>query len=123
MPRGTNQVTGGLTRGTGDRMSGAMSTESEKPSPKPERKPLEDVILALCAETAAGKSICPTDAAKAFAATRGEEGLAWQRWLSQVRAAAVGLARQGRLVIYRKGKPADPDDFRGVYRLGLPRSE
>jgi hypothetical protein len=22
-----------------------------------------------------------------------------------------------------KGKPADPDDFRGVYRIGLPRSE
>ena len=63
------------------------------------------------------------DAAKAFAAGRGEDDLAWRRWLSQVRAAAVGLARQGRLVIYRKGKPADPDDFRGVYRLGLPRSE
>ena len=105
-----------------------MSSESvqpgSRPEPKkPERKPLEDVILALCAETAAGKSICPTDAAKAFAASRGEEGIAWQRWLTQVRAAAVGLARQGRLVIYRKGKPADPDDFRGVYRLGLPRSE
>ena len=100
-----------------------MISESEKTSQKPERKPLEDVILSLCAETGAGKSICPTDAAKAFASARGEEDLAWQRWLSQVRAAAVGLARQGRLVIYRKGKPADPDDFRGVYRLGLPRSE
>jgi len=26
-------------------------------------------------------------------------------------------------VIYRKGKPADPNDFRGVYRLGLPRHD
>ena len=34
-----------------------------------------------------------------------------------------GLARAGRLVIYRKGKPADPDDFRGVYRIGLPRGD
>jgi hypothetical protein len=40
-----------------------------------------------------------------------------------VRRTAVVLAKQGRLVIYRKGRPADPDDFRGVYRLGLPRSE
>jgi len=24
-------------------------------------------------------------------------------------------------VIYRKGKPADPDDFKGIYRLGLPK--
>ena len=90
---------------------------------KPERKPLEDVILKLCHERGAEKTICPTDAAKAFASARGEDDLAWRRWLTHVRAAAVGLARQGRLVIYRKGKPADPDDFRGVYRLGLPRSE
>jgi hypothetical protein len=26
-------------------------------------------------------------------------------------------------VIYRKGKPVDPNDFRGVYRLGLPRHD
>jgi hypothetical protein len=26
-------------------------------------------------------------------------------------------------VIYRKGKPVDPLDFRGVYRLGLPRQD
>jgi hypothetical protein len=26
-------------------------------------------------------------------------------------------------VIYRKGKPVDPADFKGVYRLGLPRQE
>jgi hypothetical protein len=38
-----------------------------------------------------------------------------------VRGAAVRLAETGRIVIYRKGKPADPNDFRGVYRLGLPR--
>ena len=36
---------------------------------------------------------------------------------------AVSLALAGRLVIYRKGKPADPTDFRGVYRLGLPRHD
>ena len=41
----------------------------------------------------------------------------------QVRGAAIRLAEAGRIVIYRKGKPADPHDFRGVYRLGLPRSD
>ena len=40
-----------------------------------------------------------------------------------IRRAAVALAVAGRLVIYRKGKPADPQDFRGVYRLGLPRQD
>ena len=90
---------------------------------KPERLPLEETILRLCAERGTEKSICPTDAAKAFAQARGEGDLGWRNWLTQVRSTAVGLARQGRLIIYRKGKPADPDDFRGVYRLGLPRSE
>ncbi|MBY0364025.1 MAG: DUF3253 domain-containing protein, partial [Phreatobacter sp.] len=39
------------------------------------------------------------------------------------RRAAVGLAREGRLVILRKGKPVDPNDFRGVYRLTVPRQD
>lgn len=87
------------------------------------RRTLEETIVELCAQVGAEKTICPTDAAKAFAQARGEDALAWRNWLIHVRSAAVGLARQGRLVIYRKGKPADPDDFRGVYRLGLPRSD
>jgi len=32
----------------------------------------------------------------------------------------VGLAREGRLVITRHGKPTDPNKFKGVYRLRLP---
>jgi hypothetical protein len=40
-----------------------------------------------------------------------------------VRRVAVRLALDGRLVIYRKGKPVDPNDFKGVYRLGLPRQD
>lgn len=45
----------------------------------------------------------------------------WRNLLMPIRRAAVALAQSGRLVIYRKGKPADPLDFRGVYRVGLPR--
>src|SRR3954465_325394 len=47
----------------------------------------------------------------------------WHGLLMPIRRAAVALAQAGRLVIYRKGKPADPNDFRGVYRLGLPRQD
>jgi hypothetical protein len=85
--------------------------------------PLAQTILALCAAAGPGKTIDPTEAAKYFARQREEDDLAWRGHLTQVRARAVALARVGRLVIYRKGKPADPDDFRGVYRLGLPRGE
>ena len=87
---------------------------------------VETTILDLCAQRGAEKTICPTDAAKGVAATKAGSATPpedWQKWLGDVRRTAVGLARDGRLVIYRKGKPVDPGDFRGVYRLGLPREE
>ena len=81
---------------------------------------LDETILTLCRATAPGRTICPTDAAQAFAAGRNEDALGWRSHLTEVRRAAVRLADSGRLVIYRKGKPVDPHDFRGVYRLGAP---
>ena len=47
----------------------------------------------------------------------------WPSLLVPIRRAAVELALAGRLIIYRKGKPVDPTDFKGVYRLGLPRHD
>ncbi len=44
----------------------------------------------------------------------------WHALLAPIRREAVKLAKDNKLVIYRKGKPVDPSDFRGVYRLGLP---
>jgi hypothetical protein len=76
----------------------------------------EAVILELLAALPPGKSISPEEAARAM------DPEAWRRQLGQVRATAIGLARQGRLVITRHGKPADPDSFKGVYRLRLPEA-
>ena len=75
---------------------------------------VEGAILSLLAERGPGKSICPSEAARAV------DAQGWRRLLGQVRATAVGLARQGRIEITRHGKPADPDSFKGVYRLRLP---
>ena len=97
-------------------MSAAPDASNSSPT-------LESVILALCAEARAGRTISPTDVAEAYAAARGEGEMGWRAHLQGVRAAAVGLAEAGRLVIYRKGKPVDPRDFRGVYRLGAPNVE
>ena len=58
-----------------------------------------------------GKSIEPSDVAKALQPEQ------WQRMLPKVRATALGLMRQGKLTITKKGKPVDPDNFRGVTRL------
>ena len=58
-----------------------------------------------------GKSIEPSDVAKALQPEQ------WQRMLPKVRAIALHLMRQGKLTITKKGKPVDPDNFRGVTRL------
>lgn len=100
-----------------------MMTDSQGTENKQSNRTLEQMIIDLCIAQGPGKTICPTDAAKAFAIERGEDNLAWRRWLQQVRSTAVGMSRKGELVIYRKGKPADPETFRGVYRLGLPRHD
>jgi hypothetical protein len=68
----------------------------------------------LEAKVAPGKSVSPEEVARAV----DPEG--WRRLLGQVRAIARGLARQGKLVILRHNKPADPGDFKGVYRIRLP---
>jgi len=76
--------------------------------------PVETAILDLLAQVPPGKSVSPEDVARAI------DPESWRRTLGHVRAVARGLARQGKLVILRHNKPADPDDFKGVYRLRLP---
>ncbi|MFW5661367.1 MAG: DUF3253 domain-containing protein [Oceanicaulis sp.] len=76
---------------------------------------IEAVILSLVEARGPGKSICPSEAAReAFPDT-------WTDHMRHVRSAAIHLAREGRISILRKGKPVDPNDFKGVYRLSLPR--
>jgi hypothetical protein len=76
--------------------------------------PIEAAIFELLGQVALGKSVSPEAVARAV------DPDGWRRQLSRVRGAAVGLARTGRLVITRHGKPADPDDFKGVWRMRLP---
>jgi len=79
--------------------------------------PLDEAILAVLAKADA-KTLSAPEIAHAIA-----DGTDWHALLVPIRKSAVELAQAGRLVIYRKGKPADPSDFRGVYRLGLPRHD
>jgi len=86
----------------------------------PSDSDLQAAILLLTQGRGPDKSICPSEAAKHVAAAREVD---WHSLMQPVRRAAVGLAREGRLVILRKGKPVDPNDFRGVYRLTVPRQD
>ena len=75
--------------------------------------PIEDAIFETLAAKP-GKSISPEDIAKAL------DPEAWRRQLGHVRSTAIGLARAGKLVILRHNKPADPDTFKGVWRMRMP---
>ncbi|MGL4729873.1 MAG: DUF3253 domain-containing protein [Bosea sp. (in: a-proteobacteria)] len=81
---------------------------------------IEAEILALTAARGPEKTICPSEVARAIA---GDHPDNWGPLMQPVRRVAVRLAHEGRLIISRKGKAVDPADFRGVYRLGQPRSE
>lgn len=79
--------------------------------------PIETAILNKIASLEPGKSIEPAEVAKELQPEQ------WQRMLPKVRAIALHLMRQGKLTITKKGKPVDPDNFRGVTRLRQPTPE
>lgn len=81
---------------------------------------LEQAMLAQAAERGPEKTLCPSDVARAIGGSHPD---GWGPLMQPIRRIAVRLAKEGRLVITRKGRPVDPDDFRGVYRLGLPRED
>jgi hypothetical protein len=81
---------------------------------------LEATILGLVADRGLDKTICPSEAARALG---GQHPDGWGPLMQPIRRVAVRLAKEGRIIITRKGRIVDPDDFRGVYRLGLPRQD
>lgn len=95
-----------------------MTQSDSKPaSSRQQTKSLEDSLLDVLGRAVSG-TLSPPEIAHLIVPD-GD----WHALLMPIRRAAVKLALEGRLVIYRKGKPVDPNDFRGVYRLGLPPSE
>ncbi|MEM8790521.1 MAG: DUF3253 domain-containing protein [Pseudomonadota bacterium] len=77
-----------------------------------------DKILELCRERGIGKTICPSEVARAL-----EPDLErWRSHLPSVRARAAELAEAGQIAIYRKGRAIEPSKMKGVIRLGLPKS-
>ena len=77
-------------------------------------------MMALVNDRGTAKTICPSEVARTLG---GDHPDAWGPLMIPVRRVAVSLAQEGRVVIYRKNKPVAPDDFKGVYRIGLPRQD
>lgn len=83
-------------------------------------QPDAELAAAILACFATGKermTLSPTEIAQRVAGTD------WHTALGRIRRVTLALAREGSVVIYRKGKPVDPDNFKGVYRVGLPRHD
>ncbi len=80
---------------------------------------IEAALLGLLDARGPGKTLDPQEVARAVGGSHTE---GWSPLMQSVRRAAVRLMKQGRVVITRKGRPVDPDDFRGVYRIRLPDS-
>ena len=78
---------------------------------------IEAAMLALLAERGPGRTIGPSDVAQAIG---GNQPDGWGPLMQPVRRAAVRLMKEGRVVILRKGRAVDPDDFKGTYRIALP---
>ena len=86
----------------------------------PDTDAIEAALLRLIAERGPDKTVDPTEAARALG---GDHPDGWGPLMQPIRRIAVALAEQGRVVILRKGKPADPRTLKGVYRLAAPRQD
>jgi hypothetical protein len=78
---------------------------------------LERAILRLLAERGAGKTICPSEAARAVASS--DDRASWEPLMEPARAAARRLVAEGRLFITQGGEVVDPSTARGAIRLRL----
>ena len=96
-------------------------TDIEAAGPVSSPSPVEKAILSLVRERGPDKTICPSEAARVLGGSPHPDS--WSGFMHPVRQAAIMLAEQGFVVIYRKGKPVDPRNFKGVFRIGLPRND
>jgi hypothetical protein len=108
----------------------AMSPEdatAERPGAPVADPPVADarfsaLILELCTARGVGKSICPSEVARA-ASGDPNDGVRWRALMRQVRAAAAALQDAGAIQVLRKNKPVDIRTVKGVIRLALPRND
>ena len=92
-------------------MSAAGRTALVDPSPGQAR----DAILDLLAQRAAGRTICPSEAARALG---GDDG--FRPLMPLVREAAASMADAGELEVTQRGTVVDGRSARGPIRLRLP---
>jgi len=76
---------------------------------------IEATIAELVDARAPGRTICPSEAARALA---GDEG--FRPLMEPVRSAARAMVARGELEITQRGQVVDPESIRGPIRLRRP---
>lgn len=87
-----------------------MDKEPQKPRRVSDQE-VRETILALCRQEGLEGKVKPEAVAMEILPRH------WRTLLKRIRMMSRQLAHEGKIVILRKGEPADPDDFKGVYRL------
>lgn len=90
-----------------------MAKEKTKKPRKVSDEEVRETMLAMARAAGPEGNVRPEDVARAILPDH------WRTLLNRIRITARHLAHEGRMVILRKGEPADPDDFRGLYRLQI----
>ena len=72
--------------------------------------------MRLLGERGAGKTICPSEVARAVG---GEDRVRWELLMEPVRAAARRLVAEGKIVITQGGVVVDGSTVRGAIRLRM----
>jgi hypothetical protein len=81
------------------------------PAKKTDLSPLESAIIELLARRGAGKTICPSEAARLLYPKD------WEQHMESAREAAHCLVARGEIVITQRGKVVDPVRAKGAIRL------
>lgn len=89
-----------------------MAKEPQKPRRVSDQE-VRETILTLCREEGLEGKVKPETVAMEILPRH------WRTLLKRIRIMSQHLAHEGKIVILRKGEPADPDDFKGLYRLRI----
>lgn len=81
-------------------------------TPCPSDEAIRAVLTDLALRRGAGRTFCPSEAARALAAD-------WRPLMPAVRRVAAAMQAEGAIRATQKGAPADPVTARGPIRLGL----
>jgi hypothetical protein len=74
---------------------------------------ISKTILAMATDRGAGKTICPSEVARALFDTH------WRKHMDDVRQAAIGLQHEGKVLITQKGKTVDVNHIKGPIRIKI----